>query len=253
VWIPPAELRDQRDVPRTRMVLVRQRTQLKNRVHATLAKYALAIPAVSDLFGRQGRTWLERHLNELPPHTAFTTQQMLNRIADLDRQVHCFEERMRAVFTPTPVIQLVMTLPGVGFILGIVIALEVGDVTRFPDHERLAAYAGTTPRVRSSGGKTHYGPLRPDVNRYLKWAFVEAANGVCRLRPRYPDRHVSRLYERVARRRGHHKAIVAVARHLAEATYWILTKREPYREPQPSHARSAGAGVVHGGVSAAWR
>jgi transposase len=41
VWIPPGELRDQRDLPRTRMVLVRQRTQLKNRIHATLAKYAL--------------------------------------------------------------------------------------------------------------------------------------------------------------------------------------------------------------------
>ena len=51
VWIPPGELRDQRDLPRTRMVLVRQRTQLKNRIHATLAKYALHHLDVSDLFG----------------------------------------------------------------------------------------------------------------------------------------------------------------------------------------------------------
>ena len=43
VWIPPGELRDQRDLPRTRMVLVRERTRLKNRIHATLAKYALTI------------------------------------------------------------------------------------------------------------------------------------------------------------------------------------------------------------------
>jgi len=43
---------------------------------------------------------------------------------------------------------------------------------------------------------------------------------------RAPHRHVSRLYERVARRKGHQKAIGAVARHLAEATYWILTKQE---------------------------
>ena len=51
VWIPPGELRDQRDLPRTRMVLVRPRTQLKNRIHATLAKYALHDVEVSDLFG----------------------------------------------------------------------------------------------------------------------------------------------------------------------------------------------------------
>ena len=46
VWIPPGDLRDQRDLPRTRMVLVRQRTQLKNRIHATLAKYALTVTEV---------------------------------------------------------------------------------------------------------------------------------------------------------------------------------------------------------------
>jgi hypothetical protein len=46
VWIPPGDLRDQRDLPRTRMILVRQRTRLKNRIHATLAKYALTIRGV---------------------------------------------------------------------------------------------------------------------------------------------------------------------------------------------------------------
>jgi transposase len=51
----------------------------------------------------------------------------------------------------------------------------VGDVARFATAEKLASYAGTTPRVHASGGKTRFGPSRPDVNRYLKWAFVEAA------------------------------------------------------------------------------
>jgi len=54
VWIPPGELRDQRELPRTRMALVRQRTQLKNRLHATLAKYALHDVEVTDLFGVRG-------------------------------------------------------------------------------------------------------------------------------------------------------------------------------------------------------
>ena len=55
VWIPPGALRDQRDLPRTRLVLTRERTRLKNRIHATLAKYGLRLEGASDLFGRRGR------------------------------------------------------------------------------------------------------------------------------------------------------------------------------------------------------
>jgi transposase len=113
------------------MVLVRQRTQLKNRIHATLAKYALPCDEVSDLFGTRGRELLRRHLEALPPHTAFATGQLLEQVESLDRQVRAFEQRMHAVFTPTLTIEWLRTLPGVGFILAIVIALEVGDVSRF--------------------------------------------------------------------------------------------------------------------------
>jgi transposase len=234
VWIPPGELRDQRDLPRTRMVLVRQRTQLKNGIHATLAKDALHDIEVSDLFGVRGRALLRQRLDRLPPHTAYATQRLLEQVESLDRQVRGVEQRIQAVFKPTPAIQWLLTLPGVGLTLAVVIALEVGEVARFATAEKLAGYAGTTPRVHASGGKTRFGPSRPDVNRYLKWAFVEAANAICLTRRRPPPRHVSRLYERLGRRKGHAKAIGAVARHLAEATYWILSKGECYREPKAS-------------------
>ena len=124
-----------------------------------------------------------------------------------------------------------MSLPGVGFILGVVIVLEIGDIERFASAEHLASYSGTTPRVHASGGKVRYGQVRNDVNRYLKWAFAEAANVICLNHRRFPQRHVHRLYERMARRKGYQKAIGAVARHLAEATYWMLMKGEMYREP----------------------
>jgi transposase len=234
VWIPPGEVRDQRDLPRTRMVLVRQRTQLKNRIHATLAKYALHDVEVSDLFGVRDRALLRPRLSLLPPHTAYATEQLLAQIEGLDRGVRGFEQRIQAVFKPTPAIQRLLTLSGVGLTLAVVIALEVGDVTRFATTEKLAGYAGTTPRVHASGGKARFGPARPDVNRYLKWAFVEAANAVWLTRRRTPRRHVSRLYERMARRKNHAKAIGAVAWHLAEATYWMLSKGEAYREPKAS-------------------
>jgi transposase len=122
------------------------------------------------------------------------------------------------------------TLPGVGLILGVVLMLEIGDIQRFRCAERLASYAGTVPRGHASGGKTYYGRTRPDVNHYLKWAYTEAANAVAVHRESLAQRHVSQLYSRIRSRRGHASAIGAVARHLAEATYWMLTKKESYRE-----------------------
>jgi transposase len=233
VWIPSRELRDLRDLPRTRMLLVRQRTQLKNRIHATLAKYALVIPC-TDVFGKRGRETLLQKLQELPPQTAFTTMCLLNQIDALNEQITRIESRMGDLFEVTEEVSLLMTIPGVGFILAVVILTEAGDPERFGRTEQFASYSGMVPRVHESGGRRRYGPLRSDVNHYLKWAFVEAANAVCRQRTRYPNRHVSLLYDRVRKRRGHQKAICAVARHLAEATYWVLTKREPYREPGSS-------------------
>jgi transposase len=97
----------------------------------------------------------------------------------------------------------------------------------------LASYAGTVPTVKSSGGKTRYGHLPPQSNHYLKWAFIEAANGIARhyQHPNWKPKHVTRLYERIRQRKGHTIAVGAVARHLAEATYWMMTKNQPYQEP----------------------
>ncbi len=93
-------------------------------------------------------------------------------------------------------------------------------------------------------GKIRFGRLRSDVNHYLKWAYLEAANVICRHQHHWPTRHVVRLYQRICHRKGHKKAVGAVARHLAEATYWMLTKGERYQEPK-QHTRR-----VHEGVSA---
>jgi len=231
VWIPPAEIRDLRDLPRTRMVLSKQRTRLKNRIHATLAKYAVSIEGVSDLFGKRGREELQESLKLLPQHSRFAVERLIQTLEVVQKQIGQFEQRMKEVFADSPQLQLLQTLPGVGFILAVVILLEVGEIDRFADASRFAGYSGTTPRVSSSGGKTRFGQLRPDVNRYLKWAFIEAANAVCVQHRRRPLQHVSQLYQRIRQRKGHQKAAGAVARHLAEATFWVLKKGEGYREP----------------------
>jgi hypothetical protein len=78
------------------------------------------------------------------------------------------------------------------------------------------------------------GQVCGNVNRNLKWAFVETANLIVVNQRRLAGTHVMRLYQRIRRAKNHQKAAVAVARHLAEAAWWMLTKLEGYSEPQSS-------------------
>jgi transposase len=232
VWIPPADLRDLRELTRVRMVLATQRTRLKNRISATLAKYGLAVTDASDPYCQKARRQLGALVGQLPPHTQWATRTLLAQLDFIEAQIGEQEQRLKQLIALTPEMRLLMSLPGVGVILAAVIWLEIGTRERFDSAERLASYAGTTPRVHASPdiGCRGYGRLRPDVNRYLRWAFVEAANSVAVNHARCPQRHVSVLYRRLKTRKGHAKAIGAVARHLAEATYWVLSGNKPYRD-----------------------
>jgi transposase len=227
VWIPPSSVRDARELPRTRMVLSEQRTQLKNRVHATLGKYGYNVEGASDAFGKRGRKIMAELLKKLPPHT----QKALQRVLD---QLDHVGENLKATCPETTWLK---TLPGVGDILAVVIWTEIGTIERFSRAEQLASYSGLVARENSSGGKIRFGAVRRDVNVYLKWAFVEAANSSIPNGERCGYDHISRLYQRLKARRGHGKATVAVARHLAEASFWMLKKGEPYREPMSSTQR----------------
>jgi len=232
VWIPPAQVRDKRELPRTRMVFAKGRTRLKNRIHSVLDKYGLqdAFEDISDIFGNKGRQVLGCVLVQLPPHTCYMAELLLEQLDQTEQKIQAIEARMKKLFKETKRHMLLQTMPGIGFILAVVILQEVGDIGRFGSAERFASYCGVTPRVHASGGKIRYGRLRPDTNHYLKWAFSEAGNSVAVNRNRFPDRHVSQLYNRIRGRKGHAKAVGAVARHLAEATYWVLTKAEVYRD-----------------------
>jgi len=185
---------------------------------------------ISDIFGKNGRRIFENILDKFPAHTRYSTELLLQHLDQTEQKIKEIEKRMNVLFKETEQHSLLKSMPGIGFILAVVILQEIGDIKRFSSAERFASYSGVTPRVHASGGKVRYGRLRPDTNRYLKWAFSEAANSVAVNRKRYPARHVSQLYNRIRSRKNHAKAIGAVARHLAEAAYWILTKQEVYRE-----------------------
>jgi len=231
VWIPPAEIRDQRELSRMRMALVSVRTKFKNRIHATLAKYAIVIADVSDIFGVKGRVQLKEVIKELPFETRQSVEEQLILLDQVSGQIEKIEKHMREVVKATPMMQLIKSLPGVGDILAIVIALEIGDINRFASAEHIASYCGTVPRISSSGDRTYFGRVRVDVNHYLKWAYIEAANCIALQQNKMSGRHVCVLLKRIQKHKGYAKAVVAVGRHLAEATYCILKKNQPYKEP----------------------
>ena len=237
VWIPSSAVRDARELPRTRMVFSRQRTQLKNRVHATLAKYGLVVEGASDAFGKKGRQIVEQLVAKLPPHTEQALGRVLEQLDHVSETLRAIEGEMLKAFAPGTETKLLKTLPGVADVLAIVIWTEIGSIERFARAEQLASYSGLVARENSSGGKFRYGAVRRDVNVYLKWAFVEAANSALLNATRCQYNHVSALYQRIKARRGHGKAKVAVARHLSEATFWMLKKGESYREPVSSTQR----------------
>jgi len=240
VWIPPSELRDQRELLRLRIFLVRMRTRVKNRIHATLGRHNIQVPG-ADLFGVAARKQLGTRLPELPVHCREAVEQELATVDFLKTQIESAERRLEGIRKVSVEADLLKTLPCVGEILSMVLLLEIGRVDRFPTAAHLASYAGLVPRVRSSGGHTRMGQVCGNVNRNLKWAFVEIGNLVVVNQRRLAGTPVVKLYQRVKRAKNHQKAVVAVGRHLAEAAWSVLTKLEVYREPHDrrQHALSS--------------
>lgn len=121
-------------------------------------------------------------------------------------------------------VPILESFPGVGSILGALIALEIDTIGRFHSPGKLAAYSGLVPSTYSSSGKTVHGRLIPS-NRHLKYAFIEAAWNAARVSPYFHD-----FYTRLKERKGSCKAIGAVARRLCEITYFCLKQNRAYEE-----------------------
>jgi len=157
----------------------------------------------------------------------------MDALDGLQLQIAQLEERIRGRVALTPSVRLLKGLPGVGDILAIVIDREIGSIDRFDTAGQLTSYAGVVPTVHARAGKIRFGHMRKPSTQYLKWAFIEAANVVVRHRhhPAWKTKYVCQVYDQVCQRKGHAIAVGAVARHPAEAAFWILTRQQPYRPP----------------------
>lgn len=220
-YVPPRETRDLRELLRYRQDLVKQRSALKNRVHALLAKDGY-LPPYTDLFGKEGRHWLEGV--ELREQQGNQLQGYLRVLDCLTEQIREADARVQKTCTLTPEAKLLLGIPGIGPLSALVILAELGDISRFPTAEHAVSFAGLAPSVYSSGGKTRRGSITKQGPSALRWVLIEAAHHAVRK----PGK-LGRLYERLCR--GKHKsvAITACARELLVTVYKMLKRGEAYR------------------------
>jgi transposase len=229
IWLPTPGIRADRELARFRLHLVRHRTALKNRIHATLIAFGHPCP-VSDLFGTAGRKLLGRL--QIPEPWSGTLAASLELIEDLDTRIDGYEAELRRLGADHPYVPLLMTAPGIAWVLGFTIASEIGDIARFSSPKKLAGYTGLCPKVHQSGGKDHRGPLAKNGPKYLRWALVEAATHAAR-HPLYRE-HYERTKRRLGKQRGPKVARVEIARKLAEAIWFMLTRNQDFAPAGPT-------------------
>jgi transposase len=170
-WIAPPEVRGLREVTRYRHKLVGQRTSCKDQVHAVLAKSGIPVTR-SDIFGPGGGIWLDGL--PLPQPYAGKVASLRALIGVLDREIARLEEQAAGLLAGDRGYAALRQLPGIGPVLGAVIAAEIGDITRFAKPGQLASWAGLTPRHYESDTRVIRGHVSKQGSRMLRWAVTEA-------------------------------------------------------------------------------
>ena len=198
---------------------------------------------VSDLFGVAGRELLDRLA--LPEPWRGDVEAAMRLIDVIDDQIAELEAKLRADGADHRYVPLLMTVPGVGWVLAYTIAAEIGDIARFASPTKLCGYTGLCPKVYQSGPSDHRGSLAKNGPKYLRWALIEAATHAAR-HPRYAGRY-QRTAPRLGRQRGKKIARVDLARRLAEAMWHMLMTNEPFAPAGPGGQPFAPAGARRSG------
>ena len=219
-YVPTRKNRERRALIRHRASLIRMRVEIKNRIHALLDKHELSY-TYTDLFGKQGLEWL-RSL-QLPT----TDQQILRtslQVADtLTEQIREMDIQIAKDATSEEKAKLLMTMPGVDYYAAMVLLSEIGDVHRFSSDEKLVSWVGLAPQVHQSGETNWTGHITRKGSRRARWIL-----GQCAQSARQHDPRMREFYERIERKHGSQKAVVAVARKMLAIMYVMMIRNEPY-------------------------
>jgi transposase len=256
-FVPPAPVRELRELTRYRTTLVRARSAEVQRVQKLLETANLKLASVaSDVLGASGRAMLAAILEgeadaealaelakgrlraKLPllrqalagrvqPHHRVLLGRLLAHIEFLEASIAEVQAEVERCLGPfAAAVELLRTIPGVGATVAATVVAEIGaDMGRFPTAGHLASWAGLCPGNKQSGGKRLSGRTT-DGDRWLRAALGEAAWGIARSKGSY----LHAQFHRLARRRGQHRAAVAVAHSLLVIIYHVLKEGQPYQD-----------------------
>jgi transposase len=215
-YVPSKRIMSLRELVRYRANLVRMRSSVKNRVHAYLLMNNVKI---------DGSPFTRGFLEELRKVEDVRVEGYLRIIEGLNSEIHEASKLICGEALNDEGARLLMTIPGISYYSALLLISEIGDVGRFPDSAHLVSYAGLASSTHSSGGTTYHGKITKAGSPYLRWVlnqctWVHVKNE--------PEGNVARFYERLRRKKGHSKAMVAASAKLLKIVYWVLREKRSY-------------------------
>jgi transposase len=217
----PPEYRAMRDLLRQRMVMEHKRTNIIQRIHSILAQFNITkLPFSPYQIG------FADFLNDcgIPEEYRTTLSMYHQQCVQTTEHRKQLETYFKARLRPTPAVQLLMSIPGIGDITGSIIAMETGDIHRFADAKHYCSYCRLVPGAKDSGGKRGHRSASKDGNQYLKYAFTEAAIKAMMF---YPE--IKAFATRLEKRAGKAIARTVVAKELAKITFYVLTRQQEFK------------------------
>jgi transposase len=225
VWVPPQDIRELRGLVSQRKKMTGLATQAKNRLHAVLQRHHFLPPEGNPFQETQKKWWLALPLGALEK---VNVKSDLETLQFAQRQQDRLTSLMAAMANQNEEMTRLLQLPGFGVVTAVTVWAAIGDIRRFVDAQHLVGYAGLGTRVHDSGMTSHSGRITKAGRRDLRVALTEAAQVAANSHSHWKA-ELARLQPRL----GRNKAIVAIARKLLVAVWYILALHKIDRFAQP--------------------
>jgi transposase len=225
VWVPPQDIRELRGLVAQRKKMTGLATQAKNRLHAVLQRHHLLPPAGNPFHVSQQKWWLALPLGTL---------EKVNVLSDLETLRFAQAQQVRLTSIMEEIanqqeqVTRLLQLPGFGVVTAVTVWAAIGAIQRFTEPKHLVGYAGLGTKVHDSGMTSRSGRITKAGRRDLRVVLTEAAQVAANSHPHWKA-ELARLQPRL----GRNKAIVAIARKLLVAVWYLLAQHKTDRFAQP--------------------
>ena len=219
---------------KTRSILVSSTVKIKNQIHGMLLGYGIETKTAQ----LQSKKKRQELINDLADHnfsqfTASSLEVTLNILDEIYAQVKKIEEQIQEMTRNDETIELLMTMPGIGFVGATTIASYVDDIERFHgDFKKFSAYLGIVPSVHNSADSVRMGNITKRGPQELRTAFVQVAMGIIRQPQKTSEWKLMKDYHTMKTSKGSGRAIIALTRKVARIVFAMLNNREPFRPEQ---------------------